>query len=99
MGAPQIITPRTDDRPDHPEAHAGEDRKGAEFLLSGESPLLEMVARGDALAPVLEALCRLGEELTGGALVSILLVSPDGRSLRHGAAPSLPRRYTEAIDG
>src|SRR5260221_943235 len=58
-----------------------------------------MVARGDALAPILDALCGLVEELLGGALGSILLVSADGKSLRHGAAPSLPTRYTEAIDG
>ena len=32
-------------------------------------------------------------------LVSILLASSDGRSLRHGAAPSLPKSYTAAIDG
>src|SRR5207249_5361128 len=32
-------------------------------------------------------------------LGSILLVSADGKSLRHGAAPSLPKRYIEAIDG
>ena len=63
-----------------------------------EKRLLEMVARGDALAPILDALCGLVEELLSGSLVSILLVSADGKSLRHGAAPSLPRRYTEAID-
>src|SRR5207249_9220079 len=42
---------------------------------------------------------RFGEEMSGNVLVSILLVSPDGKSLRHGAAPSLPKSYTEAIDG
>ncbi len=75
------------------------ERKRAEGLVAGEKQLLEMVARGDALAPILDALCVLVEELAGGPLVSILLVSADGKSLRHGAAPSLPRRYTEAIDG
>ncbi len=75
------------------------ERKRAEALVAGEKRLLEMIARGEALAPILEALCRFGEEMSGDALVSILLVSPDGRSLRHGAAPGLPPRYTEAIDG
>jgi PAS domain S-box-containing protein len=75
------------------------ERKRAEGLVAGEKRLFEMVARGDALAPILDALCRLVEELLGGALVSILLVSADSKSLRHGAAPSLPRRYTEAIGG
>ena len=32
-------------------------------------------------------------------LGSILLLDPDGRHLRHGAAPSLPASYCEAIDG
>ena len=76
-----------------------DERKRVEALVAGEKRLLEMVARGDALAGILDSLCRLAEELTGGALVSILLVSADGKSLRHGAAPSLPKRYTEAIDG
>ena len=67
------------------------ERKRAEALVAGEKRLLEMIARGVALAPILEALCRFGEEMSGDVLVSILLVSPDGRSLRHGAAPSLPQ--------
>ncbi|HWX20758.1 MAG TPA: GAF domain-containing protein [Candidatus Binatia bacterium] len=74
-------------------------RKRAEALVAGEKRLLEMIARGDALVPTLEVLCRFGEEMSGNVLVSILLVSPDGKSLRHGAAPSLPKSYTEAIDG
>ena len=75
------------------------ERKRAESLVAGENRLLQMVARGDALAAILDGLCRIGEELLGSGLVSILLLSADGKSLRHGAAPSLPRRYTEAIDG
>jgi PAS domain S-box-containing protein len=76
-----------------------EDRKVAEALLAGEKRLLEMMARGDALVLILDALCRLVEEQASDVLCSILLVDPDGRHLRHGAAPSLPRSYTEAIDG
>ncbi|HZR17694.1 MAG TPA: GAF domain-containing protein [Verrucomicrobiae bacterium] len=75
------------------------ERKRAEALVAGEKKLLEMIARGGALAPILEALCRYGEELSGNVLVSILLVSSDGKSLRHGAAPSLPESYIGAIDG
>ena len=75
------------------------ERKRAEALVAGEKRLLEMIARGVALRPILEALCRFGQEMSGDVLVSILLVSPDGRTLRHGAAPGLPQSYTEAIDG
>jgi PAS domain S-box-containing protein len=76
-----------------------EDRKVAEALLASEKRLLEMMARDDALAPLLEALCRLVEEQANDSVCSILLLDADGRRLRHGAAPSLPRSYTDAIDG
>ncbi len=74
-------------------------RKRAEALVTGEKRLLEMIAKGGALEPILDALCRYGEEVSGKVLVSILLVSSDGKRLRHGAGPSLPNSYTEAIDG
>jgi PAS domain S-box-containing protein len=74
-------------------------RKRAEALLAGEKHLLEMVARGDSLTLILDALCRLVEELAIGALSSILLLEPNGNRLRHGAAPSLPPAYIDAIDG
>lgn len=81
------------------EDHVLRGRPWAEAALAGEKRLLEMIARGVALEPLLDALCRFGEEMAGDVLVSILLVSSDGKSLRHGAAPSLPRSYAEAIDG
>jgi PAS domain S-box-containing protein len=76
-----------------------EDRKRAEVLLAGEKRLLEMLARGDSLAVILEGACRLVEELASGSLCSILLLDSSGNHLRHGAAPSLPTAYTQAIDG
>jgi PAS domain S-box-containing protein len=76
-----------------------EDRKRTEVLLTGEKRLLEMIARGDSLALILDAFCRLFEELSSGSLTSILLLEPNTNRLRHGAAPSLPTNYTEAIDG
>jgi PAS domain S-box-containing protein len=76
-----------------------EDRKRAEALLAGEKRLLEMIARGDSRAVILDALCRLVEELAAGSLSSILLLDAETNRLRHGAAPRLPRSYVEAIDG
>ena len=76
-----------------------EDRKWAEAMLSGEKRLLEMIAKGNPLAVILSALCRLVEELWCNALVSILLLDAQGRHLRHGAAPSLPETYTLQVDG
>jgi len=75
------------------------ERKQDELLLAGEKRLLEMIARGDGRAVILDALCRLVEELAGGSLSSILLFDPDARCLRHGAAPSLPAPWVEAVDG
>lgn len=76
-----------------------DEQKRAADLVAGEKRLLEMIAQGDALPLILEALCRLAEKLAGDVSVSILLSSADGRRLQHGAAPSLPKRYIEAIDG
>jgi PAS domain S-box-containing protein len=56
-----------------------------------------MVAKGEALSLTLDAVCRLVEENTDGLLASVLLL--DGHHLRHGGAPSLPKAYTDAIDG
>jgi signal transduction histidine kinase len=75
------------------------ERKQNDLLLAGEKRLLEMIARGDPRALVLDALCRLFEELASGSLSSILLLDRNAHCLRHGAAPSLPSAYTEAIDG
>jgi PAS domain S-box-containing protein len=74
-----------------------DDRKRAEALLTGEKRILEMVARRDSLAQILDSLCRFVEEQAGGVLTSILLV--DGDRLRLGGAPSLPKAYTNVIDG
>jgi PAS domain S-box-containing protein len=56
-----------------------------------------MVAKGNSLAEILDSLCRLVEAQAGDVLASILLA--DGDHLRHGGAPSLPKAYTDAING
>lgn len=76
-----------------------DDQKWAERLLTGENRLLEMIAKGNSLTVILDRLCRLVEELSSGSLSSVLLLDPDGNRLWHGAAPSLPKSYTKAIDG
>src|SRR5882724_3745143 len=74
-------------------------RKRREALIAGENRVLEMVAKGDSLADILDNLCLMVEEQSSGVLASILLMDPNGKQLRHGAAPHLPKTYTEAIDG
>jgi PAS domain S-box-containing protein len=74
-------------------------RKRREALLAGENRVLEMAAKGDSLADILDKLCLLVEEQSPGVLASILLMDSNGKQLRHGAAPNLPKAYTDAIDG
>src|SRR6267142_1861710 len=81
------------------EAKERAERKQAEASLSEEKRLLEMIAKGNPLSTILDALCRLVEEVSKGSLCSILLLDPDGTRLWHGAAPSLPKSYVDAIDG
>jgi PAS domain S-box-containing protein len=69
----------------------------AETILVVERRILEMVARGDSLAEILDSLCRFVESQANGVVASISLL--DGDRLRHGAAPSLPKTYTDAING
>src|SRR6202047_1883571 len=56
-----------------------------------------MVAKGNSLAQILNSQCRLVEAQASGVLASILLV--EGGHLRHGGAPSLPKSYTDAVNG
>jgi PAS domain S-box-containing protein len=56
-----------------------------------------MVAGGDSLAEILDSICRFVEGQARGVLASISLL--DGDRLWHGAAPSLPKAYTDAING
>jgi PAS domain S-box-containing protein len=73
------------------------DREWTEAFLAGERRILEMIAKGESLVPILDAMCRLVEEMSSGSLATILLLDADGKSLRHAAAPSLPASYTEGM--
>jgi hypothetical protein len=74
--------------------------KHAQRLMAEHRALLEQIARQAPLAEVLDGMARCIEDLAPEqVLVSVLLADPDGRHLRHGAAPSLPGFYNEAIDG
>ncbi|MDX6600459.1 MAG: hypothetical protein QOE87_4346, partial [Gaiellales bacterium] len=75
------------------------DRKRAQALAAGQAQLLEFVAGGASLPDVLGRLAEFVEEHGEDVLSSILLLDRDGMHLRHGAAPSLPASYCEAVDG
>ncbi|MEG3635365.1 GAF domain-containing protein [Micromonospora palythoicola] len=74
--------------------------KQAQRLMAEHRAMLEQIARQAPLTEVLDGMARCIEKLAPQeVLVSVLLADPDGRHLRHGAAPSLPDFYNEAIDG
>jgi signal transduction histidine kinase len=68
-------------------------------LRDGESRILEMTARDARLEDTLETLVHVVEAQFAGLLCSVLLLDEDGEHVRHGAAPNLPKAYSEAIDG
>ncbi len=75
-------------------------RKDAEALLAAEKKMLELIATGAPLDQVLETLALEAEaQSRDGMLCSVLLLDADGERLLHGAAPSLPPAYNEAIHG
>ncbi|MBT3162864.1 SpoIIE family protein phosphatase [Streptomyces sp. Vc74B-19] len=73
--------------------------KHARRLAAEQRALLEQIARQAPLPEVLEGMCRVIEELSPDVIVSVLLADEEGHHLHHGAAPSLPVFYNQAIDG
>ncbi|MBB6253528.1 ATP-binding protein [Nitrospirillum iridis] len=74
-------------------------RERAERLLTVERQVLGMTAGRAPLSAVLSALCSGMEAELEGGLCSIVLADAEGRTIRTGAAPSLPAAYVRAIDG
>jgi PAS domain S-box-containing protein len=75
------------------------ERKKAEALRAGQNRVLEMIAPRAPLQEMLTTLASVIESQCPGMLCSVLILDGDGRHLRHGAAPSLPAAYVQAIDG
>jgi two-component system, cell cycle sensor histidine kinase and response regulator CckA len=73
--------------------------KLSEVLSGIDKTVLEMISSGAPLSDVLIVLCRIIEERSPGLLCSVLLLDPNRKCLRHGAAPSLPDSYTRMMDG
>jgi PAS domain S-box-containing protein len=68
--------------------------------LAAEKKVLERIAVGAPVAEVLDMIARATEaQSTEGLLCSILMLDEDAQRLLHGAAPSLPPAYNEAIHG
>ncbi len=71
----------------------------AQNLSLLDDRILAMIMGQSPLAKTLDALCLEVEKGHQGMLCSVVLLDPDGETLRNGAAPSLPKEYSEAIDG
>ena len=66
---------------------------------SFRSRVLELLAGGAALLRVLDALALGVQELQPRMRCTVLLLSPDGRCLKVGAAPGLPDFFVAALNG
>lgn len=75
------------------------ERKQAGLYERFRSHTLEMLASGQPLPAILDAIARGMEQLNPAMLCSILLLDSEGRHLEIGAAPSLPDFYSAAING
>lgn len=65
-----------------------------------QSDVVSELDHGDSLEDVLNRHLLIVEQMCDDEiLTSVLLLSPDGKHLTHGAAPSLPNAYCEAING
>lgn len=74
-------------------------RKRLETRERMRSGVLEKLIQGAALPDVLNSIALGIEAEQKNILGSILLLDESGRHLQHGASPSLPAFYTDAIDG
>ena len=74
-------------------------REEEEPFYAGQGRILEMIAASAPLADILTRIVLLMEAQTDGLRCSILLLSNDGKHVRHGAAPNLPEAYVKAVDG
>src|SRR4029453_9595991 len=65
-----------------------------------QSDVVSELKRGDSLEEVLNRHLLTVEKMSDSEiLTSVLLLSSDGKRLTHGAAPSLPQPYLDAING
>ena len=80
------------------EQKSAEERQHKQTEL--ERGILAKISAGAPLAEVLDELVRAIEEWSDVEMMaSILLLDKEGKHLLHGAAPSLPQAYNDAING
>lgn len=74
-------------------------RHRLEACRAGERRALEMLAANAPLGDILAEIVRAMEEAVPETVASIVIVSEDGKYLRHGAGPRLPAALNRMIDG
>jgi GAF domain-containing protein len=83
-----------------PECLDGSADANADPIREAHCAVLEMAIANNPLEKTLGALIGIVESTSKtGVLGSILLLDEDGQHLQHGAAPSLPSAYNEAVHG
>lgn len=75
------------------------ERALSQSLLDGQTGILTLINEDRPLGEILGEICRVVEAQAQGMMVSILLLDDDRRHLVHGAGPSLPEDYNEAVNG
>jgi GAF domain-containing protein len=68
-------------------------------LVDGQKRILMLINQGRPLPEVLEQVCRVVEAQAEGMHASVLLVDQTAEHLLHGAGPTLPKAYNDAIHG
>ena len=80
-------------------ARAADQQSSPEAISRLDETVLAMVMARAPLAKILATLCTEIEKQYVGLLCSVLVLDPDGFTLRSVAGPSLPEEYCRAIDG
>jgi len=75
------------------------ERRRNEETLRGRNKVLEQLATGAPLRDILTLMAQTVENARPGSICSILVLDKETGRLRHGAGPSLPEFYNDAVDG
>jgi len=75
------------------------ERLRARRTKEAEARVLSAISIRQPLQHILHLIASGLEEIVPDTFASVLLLTSDGTRMRHGAAPSLPERFTRSIDG
>src|SRR5712664_4284892 len=73
------------------------ERKRTEWLYAAELETLRMITEGASLTDILTHVCVSIDHQISPSITTILLMEPDGLSLRPIAGPKVPPEWTRAI--